>query len=302
MAKVLISGGTGSIGLLMADYLLERGHEVGLLSRSKRPNFRFQVYEWDPDENTLDPEALDSCEYIIHLAGAGIADKAWTKERKKEIIDSRVGTTDLLYNKVLELKPPLKAFVSASAVGYYGQLTSDRIYVEKNKAANDFVGKTCFLWEQAAERFEDLGIRTVRLRLGIVLMENGGALEKMAKPVQMGFGAVLGSGKQYIPWIHWKDLISLFDKAMTDTRMSGAYNAVAPSFVTNAEFTKALGRVLGKSIWLPNAPGFILKAILGERASLLLKGSRVSAEKVVASGFEFEYREIEEALQDLLGS
>ncbi len=301
MAKVLISGGTGSIGLLMADYLHDQGHEVGLLSRSKRPNSRFQTYLWDPSENVLDAEALDSCEYIVHLAGAGIADKAWTKERKKEIIDSRVSSTDLLYNKVMELKPPLKAFVSASAVGYYGQVTSDRIFVEKNKAANDFVGKTCFLWEQAAERFEDLGIRTVRLRIGIVLMERGGALEKMAEPVKIGFGAVLGSGKQYIPWIHWKDLISLFDKAMSDTRMTGAYNAVAPSFVTNAEFTKAMGRVLGKSIWLPNAPGFVLKALLGERASLLLKGSRVSAEKVLASGFEFEYSKLDAALQDLLG-
>ena len=302
MAKVLISGGTGSIGLLMADHLYKLGHDVGLLSRSKKPDSKFQVYLWDPAENALDPAALESCEYIIHLAGAGIADRPWTKERKNEIIDSRVSSTDFLYNKVVELKPPIKAFVSASAVGYYGQMTTDRIFVEKNKAANDFVGKTCFLWEQAAERFEDLGIRTVRLRIGIVLMEEGGALEKMAKPVKMGFGAILGSGKQYIPWIHWKDLIGMFDKAMSDTRMSGPYNAVAPSYVTNAEFTRILGRVLGKPIWLPKAPGFVLKAILGERASLLLKGSRVSAEKIMSSGFEFEYGDLEKALRDLLGS
>jgi uncharacterized protein (TIGR01777 family) len=301
MAKILISGGTGSIGLLMADYLQERGHEVGLLSRSKRADIGFQVYLWDPAENMLDPEALDSCEYIIHLAGAGIADKTWTRERKKEIIESRVGSTDLLHRKVREQNPPLKAFISASAVGYYGQVTSDRIFVENTKAANDFVGKTCFLWEQAAERFEDLGIRTVRLRLGIVLMENGGALEKMSKPVQMGFGAALGTGRQFIPWIHWKDVIGLFDKALSDTRMSGAYNAVAPAFTTNAEFTKALGRVLTKPIWLPNVPGFVLKVLLGERASLVLKGSRVSAEKAVTAGFEFEYSDLDKALQDLLG-
>jgi len=302
MAKVLISGGTGSIGLLMADFLHKQGHEVGLLSRSKNPNSKFETYLWDPNENMLDPNALKSCEYIIHLAGAGIADKAWTTERKKEIIESRVRSTDLLHSKVIELKPPLKAFVSASAVGYYGQLTSDKIFKEKNKAANDFLGKTCFLWEQAAERFEDLGIRTVRLRIGIVLLKDGGALEKMAKPVQMGFGAILGSGKQYIPWIHVKDLISLFSKAISDTRMSGAYNATAPSFVTNAEFTRTLGKVLGKPVWLPNAPGFVLKMILGERASLVLKGSRVSSEKVVASGFEFEFENLDSALEDLLGS
>lgn len=301
MAKVLISGGTGSIGSLLAERLHGQGYEVGLLSRSKRSNGKFETFLWDPNENVLDPEALKSCEYIIHLAGAGIADKAWTTQRKKEIIDSRVQSTDLLHSKVMELKPPLKAFVSASAVGYYGQVTSDRIFIEKNKAANDFVGKTCFLWEQAAERFEDLGIRTVRLRIGIVLLKNGGALEKMAAPVRMGLGAVLGSGKQYIPWIHWKDLIGMFSKAMTDTRMSGAYNAVAPSFVTNAEFTKSIGRALDKPVWLPKAPGFVLKGILGERASLVLEGSRVSSEKVISSGFEFEYEELHAALEDLLG-
>ena len=300
MAKVLISGGTGAIGQRLARDLKIQGHEVGLLSRSDGRQAEFKTYFWDPVRNELDEEALEGCEYIIHLAGAGIADKAWTTKRKKEIIDSRVKSTDLLFNKVKELGTPLKAFVAASAVGYYGQVTSDRIFKEKNKAANDFVGKTCFLWEQASEQFEELGIRTVRLRIGIVLMEDAGALEQMAKPVRMGLGAVLGSGRQYLPWIHWKDLVSLFSKAMTDSRMKGPYNAVAPSFVTNEEFTRALGRVLGKPIWLPKAPGFVLKAILGERASLLLQGSRISAEKVIDSGFKFEYPELEPALKDLL--
>ena len=302
MAKVLISGGTGAIGQRLADVLRSQGHEVGLLSRSAGKQAEFQTYYWDPERNELDTEALKGCEYIIHLAGAGIADKAWTTKRKKEIIDSRVKSTDLLFNKVKELGTPLKAFVAASAVGYYGQLTSERIFREKNKAANDFVGKTCFLWEQASEQFEELGIRTVRLRIGIVLMEDAGALEQMARPVRMGLGAVLGSGRQYLPWVHWKDLVSLFVKAMSDPTMNGPYNAVAPSFVDNAEFTRTLGRVLGKPVWLPKAPGFVLKAILGERASLLLQGSRVSAEKVIASGFTFEFPELEPALADLLGS
>ena len=300
MAKVLISGGTGSIGNLMADFLHRQGHEVGLLSRSRQNGGTFKTYQWNIKENYLDPEALESCDYIIHLAGAGIADKAWTAGRKKEIIESRVLSTDLLYNQVKKHKTPLKAFISASAVGYYGQVTSDKIFTEKDKSANDFVGKTCFLWEQSAERFEELGIRTLRLRIGVVLMEKGGALEKMAQPIRMGVGSPLGSGKQYIPWIHVDDLIGMFYKALTSEDMSGAYNAVAPEPASNAEFTRILARVLNKNLWLPNVPSFVLKTLLGERASLVLKGSRVTSQKIESTGFTFKYGSLEPALKNLL--
>lgn len=300
MAKVLISGGTGSIGQLMAKFLHRQGHEVGLLSRSENNDGIFKTYRWDIGENYLDPEALKSCEYIIHLAGAGIADKAWTSKRKKEIIESRVLSTDLLYNQVKLHKTLLKAFISASAVGYYGQVTSDRIFKEKDKSANDFVGKTCFLWEQAAERFEELGIRTVRLRIGVVLLEQGGALEKIAQPIRIGVGSPLGSGKQFIPWVHVDDLIGMFFKALTDKDMSGAFNAVSPNPVNNAEFTRTLAQVLNKRIWLPNVPAFVLKALLGERASLVLKGSRVSSKKIEDAGYDFEYTSLEPALKNLL--
>jgi uncharacterized protein (TIGR01777 family) len=300
MAKVLISGGTGSIGSLMADFLHRQGHEVGLLSRSEKNDGTFKTYKWNIKDNYLDPEALESCDYIIHLAGAGIADKAWTAGRKKEIIESRVLSTDLLYNQVKKHKTPLKAFISASAVGYYGQVTSNKNFTEKDKSANDFVGKTCFLWEQAAEQFEDLGIRTVSLRIGVVLMEKGGALEKMVQPIRMGFGSPLGSGKQYIPWIHVDDLIGMFYKALTSDDMSGAYNAVAPKPASNAEFTRILARVLNKKLWLPNVPAFVLKALLGDRASLVLKGSRVSSQKIESTGFTFKYTSLEPALKNLL--
>lgn len=300
MAKVLISGGTGSIGSLMADFLHRQGHEVGLLSRSEKNDGTFKTYKWNIKDNYLDPEALETCDYIIHLAGAGIADKAWTAGRKKEIIESRVLSTDLLYNQVKKHKTPLKAFISASAVGYYGQVTSKKIFTEKDKSANDFVGKTCFLWEQAAEQFEELDIRTVRLRIGVVLMEKGGALEKMAQPIRMGFGSPLGSGKQYIPWIHVEDLIGMFYKALTSDNMSGAYNAVAPEPASNAEFTQILARTLNKKLWLPNVPAFVLKALLGDRASLVLKGSRVSSQKIESTGFTFKYGSLEPALKNLL--
>ncbi len=300
MAKVLISGGTGSIGSLMADFLHRQGHEVGLLSRSEKNDGTFKTYQWNIKDNYLDPEALESCDYIIHLAGAGIADKAWTAGRKKEIIESRVLSTDLLYNQVKKHKTPLKAFISASAVGYYGQVTSNKNFTEKDKSANDFVGKTCFLWEQAAEQFENLGIRTVRLRIGVVLMEKGGALEKMVQPIRMGFGSPLGSGKQYIPWIHVDDLIGMFYKALTSDDMSGAYNAVAPEPASNAEFTRILARALNKKLWLPNVPAFVLKALLGDRASLVLKGSRVSSQKIESTGFTFKYASLETALKNLL--
>ena len=300
MAKVLISGGTGSIGTLMADFLRDQGHEIGLLSRSEKLNGAYRTYRWDIKDNYLDPEALESCEYIIHLAGAGIADKAWTSQRKKEIIESRVLSTDLLFNKVKDHKPPLKAFISASAVGYYGQMTSDRIFKEEDSPANDFVGKTCFLWEQAADRFEDLGIRTVKIRIGVVLMTHGGALEKMAQPIRMGVGAPLGSGKQFIPWIHVNDVIGIFSKAMTDEKMSGAYNAVSPEPADNADFTRKLAKALNKPIWLPNVPSFVLKILLGERSVLVLKGSQVSSEKIRDVGYNFEHPSLEEALKNLV--
>lgn len=301
MAKILISGGTGSIGRLMADFLHEKGHEVCLLSRSDRNDSPYKIFRWNIKENFLDPKALESCEYIIHLAGAGIADKTWTSERKREIIESRVQSTDLLYNKVKESKTKLKAFISASAVGYYGQQTSELIFTEEDKSANDFVGKTCFLWEQAAERFEKLNIRTVRIRIGVVLMAHGGALEKMAQPIRMGVGAVLGSGRQFIPWIHVSDLVTIFHKALQDNEMSGPYNAVSPEPVNNSEFTHALAEAMGKKIWLPKVPGFVLKTILGERASLVLNGSRVSSKKIQNSGFEFQYAKLSKALKDILG-
>jgi uncharacterized protein (TIGR01777 family) len=300
MAKILISGGTGSIGRLMADFLHEKGHEVCLLSRSDRNHSPYKIFRWNIKENFLDPKALESCEYIIHLAGAGIADKAWTSERKKEIIESRVQSTDLLYNKVKENKIKLKAFISASAVGYYGQQTSELIFTEKDKSANDFVGKTCFLWEQAAERFEELNIRTVRIRIGVVLMTHGGALEKIARPIRLGVGAALGSGRQFIPWIHVSDLVAIFHKALEDHEMSGPYNAVSPEPVNNSEFTHTLAKAMGRKIWLPKVPGFVLKVILGERASLVLKGSRVSSRKIQNTGFEFQYAKLSRALNDLL--
>ena len=302
MAKVLISGGTGSIGRRMASFLHQEGHEVSLLSRSESNNGTFKTYQWNIKENYLDPEALNSCDYIIHLAGAGIADKAWTAQRKKEIIESRVQSTDLLFNKVKQSKTPLKAFICASAIGYYGQKTSDRIFTEEDKSANDFVGKTCFLWEQSAERFEELGIRTVRIRIGVVLMEKGGALEKMAQPIRMGVGSPLGSGRQFIPWIHVDDLIGVFNKALTNDTLSGAFNAVSPEHVNNTTFTKALAKVLNKKLWLPNVPGFVLKIVLGERAALVLKGSRVSSQKIESTGFKFEYPSLEPALENLLGN
>lgn len=300
MSKVLISGGTGSVGRLLSEFLTEEGHEVSLLSRNPGSNDKYSTFLWNPSESFLDPKALEGCEYIIHLAGAGIADKNWTSQRKKAIIESRVQSTDLLFNSVKKLQVPLKAFISASAVGYYGQINSTRIFKEEDQSANDFVGKTCFLWEQAAQRFEELKVRTVRIRIGIVLMKQGGALEKMAKPIRLGFGGVLGSGEQYIPWIHSTDLIRIFGKVLANTDMHGAFNAVAPSFNTNKDFTLKLAKVLGKKIWLPPVPSFVLKGILGERALLLLKGSRVSSEKLIESGYQFEHLELEEALHDLL--
>lgn len=219
---------------------------------------------------------------------------------KKDILDSRVESANLIFEEVKKQNKELKAFISASAVGYYGALTSDRVFTEKDHAANDFLGQTCFEWENAAKQFETLGIRTVILRTGLVLNKNGGALSKMIIPIKLGLGSALGNGNQYIPWIHIDDLCEIYIKAIEDSQMAGAFNAIAPDFQTNKSLTHMLSNALNKPYWLPNTPAFLLKFILSKMSVLLLKGSRVSSDKILKTGFTFRFPKLEKALKDLL--
>ncbi|MFO7672709.1 MAG: TIGR01777 family oxidoreductase, partial [Lutibacter sp.] len=233
-----------------------------------------------------------------HLAVEGIAEKRCTKERKHLLISSRVDSANLLFEKVKELHPNLKGFISASGIGYYGAITSEKIYNENDAAGRDFVSAICKVWEKAANQFNKINIRTVILRTGVVLSKEGGALEKLSQPIKMGVGAALGSGEQYIPWIHLEDLCKMYLFAIENEEFKGIYNAVAPEHLTNKSLTKIIANKLKKPLWLPNIPAFVMKLILGKMAVIILEGSRVSSEKIMATGFKFNYPNIKEALDN----
>ncbi len=300
METILISGGTGLVGSELCKKLRAGGYRVAVLSRSGRPDAELPGYRWDPVSGEIEKEALEKADYIIHLAGAGIADRRWTAKRKKLIIDSRVKTGRLLFEKVKENNTKLKAFISASAVGYYGAVSSERVFCETDPPAADFLGETCRQWEEAADSFAEAGIRTVKIRTSVVLSARGGALVKMARPVKLGLGSAIGSGRQYLPWIHLDDLCGIYLKAVEDTAMNGAYNATAPEHISNRDFTRTLARVLDKPYFLPHVPELVLKILFGRMSSMLLKGSRVSADKIRSAGYSFLFPGLEPALTNLL--
>jgi uncharacterized protein len=297
---ILISGGNGLIGKYLCKKLIEKGYVVAILSRTNNKDPYIQTYFWDPDKNEIENEALETADYIIHLAGANIGIKRWTAKRKKLITESRIKTGNLIFEKIKERRIKLKAFITASAVGYYGTITSDQIFRESDLASNDFLGKTCVQWEQITKKFEELGIRTTIIRTGVVLTKEGGALSKMIAPIKKGIGSAIGSGRQYIPWIHIDDLCGIYIKAIEDTEMKGAYNAVAPDLRTNKDFIRTLAHILRKPFWVFNVPAFMLKIIFGKMSDILLKGSRVSADKIKAAGYNFIFPELESALIDLV--
>ncbi|MEE9361915.1 MAG: TIGR01777 family oxidoreductase [Cellulophaga sp.] len=298
--KVLITGGTGLVGKWLCTRLAEKGYTVYLLSRTKEQNTPFKVFTWDWKQQEIEVEALENVAYIIHLAGANIADKRWTYKRKQLLINSRVETGKLILKTLKHLQIKSKAFITASAIGYYGTITSNKIFTENDLPAKDFLGTVCNHWEQIANGFNDLGIRVVKIRTGVVLTRQDGALSKMITPIKMGIGSALGNGKQYLPWIHIDDLCNIYIKAIEDTKMKGVYNAIAPDHKTNYVFTKTIASVLHKPFWFPNIPSFVLKLLFGELSQLLLTGSRVSSEKIISEGFCFKYSVLEKALENLV--
>jgi len=299
MSKILISGGTGLIGSHLTKKLKEKGYDVAILSRDRK-KLPLQTYFWNPGSNEIEREAIVTSDYIIHLAGENIFNKKWTEKRKKEIIDSRVKTTELLYNKVTHERKNLKAFISASAIGYYGAVTSEKIFSENDPPGKDFLGQVCYEWEKAADKFIQSGIRVVKIRTSPVLAKNGGALAKMKTQAKFWLGSALGNGNQYQPWIHIDDLCNIYIKAIEDEKMNGAYNAAAPDQKTNKEFMKTLTRVMHKPFWFPNVPKWLLKLIFGEKSAMILEGSRVSVDKIENAGYKFIFPELESALKDLV--
>jgi uncharacterized protein (TIGR01777 family) len=298
--NVLITGGTGLVGSRLTEMLVEKGYEVSHLSRGSGKG-QIKTYTWDLSRGTIDEEALKNADYIINLAGAGVFDEKWNKSFKNEIVKSRTDAVNLMCTKLKNSAHHVKAFVCASAIGLYGDDTGESLITEDRPAGKDFLSEVVTQWESAADKIQELGTRTVKIRTGIVLSSKGGALSKMAGPVAKGAGAALGSGKQFVSWIHIDDLCSIFIKAIEDENMKGAYNAVAPNPVTNAALTQAIAKQLGKSINLPNVPGFALKLLLGSEKAMVVLGSvKVSAEKIVRQGFQFRFSDLSMALQNLL--
>ena len=297
--SVLITGGSGLIGSYLSSLLLSKGYRVSFLSRKNRPDSRIPVFRWDPENNYIDPEALDT-DFIVHLAGANIGEGRWTPGRKKEIVQSRVASSELIFNKTKEYNSRLSAFISASATGFYGSSTSDNIHIEQDPPADDFLGTTCRLWEEAANRFSAAGIRTVTVRTAVVFEKTDGAMRRFLSSASFGVFPILGSGNQWMPWIHIDDLCHIYLKAIEDTTMKGPYNAVAPSFVNNRDFMKILSSVMKKPFFHPPVPAFLLRLAMGESSVIALSGSRVASLRLTESGFIFRYPDTAEALRDII--
>ncbi len=301
MGNILITGGTGLIGRRLTELLTARGHTVSHLGRSKRGENNVRTFTWSIDAHRIDESAFDGVEAIIHLAGAGIADKRWTEERKREILESRTKSTRLLYEELKKRNHVVKTVVAASAIGYYGFDDEEKVFTEDSAPGDDFLAEVTRHWEKEIDAIADLGIRVVKIRTGIALSEKGGALMEIVKPVRLFAGAPLGSGRQFMSWIHVDDLCGIFIKAVEDPSLTGAYNGVAPNPVTNRVLTKEIARVLHKPLLLPPVPSFVLKILLGEMAALVLRGNRVSAKKILDAGYRFKFENIGEAMEDLLG-
>ncbi len=296
--KILITGASGLIGKRLTEMLLKKGYQVAHLSRSKKSGL-VPSFVWDVEAGVIDTASLEGVETIIHLAGAGVADKRWSKSRKEEILESRLKSTQLLFDTLSKNPNQVKNFISASAIGYYG-FGQDEVFVEASPFGDDFLAKVTRAWEEEVDKIAALKIRIAKLRIGIVLSDKGGALVEMAKPIRLGFGSPLGNGKQYLSWIHIDDVCALFIYAVETEAMHGSYNAVSGEWATNKEMTQAIAKVLSKPLWLPNVPAFVLKIVVGDMAEIVLNGSKVSAGKVKDAGYSFKYTNLNQTLGSLL--
>ncbi|MDO3693986.1 TIGR01777 family oxidoreductase [Wenyingzhuangia sp. chi5] len=299
--KILITGGTGLVGSFLTELLLSNNMEVIVLSRSvKESKVKGLSYAvWDVAQETIDVAAICGVDHIIHLAGANIGDKRWTDKQKNLIIDSRVKTADLIYKTLKENKHQVKTFVSASGADCYGIKTTNNIYKESDNFGTDFLAKVCDAWENAANQFNHLGIRTVCLRTGVVCASKDSALQKMILPIKLCFGSPLGLGKQVMSLIHIYDLCNMYLHAINNVELQGAYNAVAVN-KTNEEVTKKVAKILNKPLFMPKVPAFMLRLFFGEMASIILEGSAVDNTKIKATGFEFKYASLESVLKEAL--
>lgn len=295
--RVLITGATGLVGKALSELLLHNGIDIHYLTTSKdkitdKPNYT--GYYWNPDKGEIDENALIGVDAIIHLAGASIS-KRWTSNYKQEIIESRTLSASLLFNLLRKNPHQVKQIISASAIGIY-KSSYDTVYREDTPGRDEgFLGHVVQKWEESIDKFKILGLTVCKIRTGLVLTGEGGALPQMAKPIDMYIGSPFGSGRQFMSWIHIEDLARIYLFALQH-QLEGVYNATAPNPVTNKDFTKMLARRLHRSLFMPNVPRFAMKLLFGEMHELLFSSQNVNSEKLRDAGFDFKYNPLSEAL------
>lgn len=299
--RVLITGATGLIGNEIIKLCHKKNISVNYLTTSKSKitnNTKYQGFYWNPKTKEIDLQCFKEVDVIIHLAGTTVS-KRWTSDYKKEILSSRLETTQLLVDSIKNNINQVKQVIAASAIGIYPDSLSN--YYEESDSEGDasFLSEVVKKWEAAIDTFSELNIRVAKIRIGLVLSDKGGALPELTKPIKLGLGAAFGSGRSWQSWIHIKDLARLFMYVLNHN-LTGTFNAVAPNPVTNQDLTKLCAKVLNKPLWLPNIPKFFMKLVLGDMHTLLFLSQRVSSKKIEEVGFNFKYHHLEPALEDLL--
>ena len=293
--KVIITGGTGLVGKRLTALLTQKGYEVNILCRNP---MKQNEYKWNISDNFIDSKVFQDAVAIIHLAGAGVADARWTEARKKEIIDSRIKSADLIFKYLFKETHQIQHFISASAVGFYGD-RGNEILSENSSNGSGFLAEVCALWENAADKINSLNIPVSKVRIGIVLSKDGGALHKLDLPVKFGIGAYIGNGKQFVPWIHIDDLCRIFIYLLENKKLNGTYNGCAPEIKTNKQMSQTIALVLNKPFIPFPAPAFILKTVMGEMANMLLMSNNCSSQKIINAGFSFQYPTLKDALENI---
>lgn len=299
--KILITGATGFIGSRLTKLLLEKEHTIHYLTTSKNKlveELNYKGFYWDIKTMEIDTKCFDGVDVIIHLSGATIA-KRWTKAYKKELIESRVLTTNLIFNAIKENKFPIKHIISASGTAIYPE-SYDRVYNEESsEEANDFLSTVVKQWEQSVDKFKELSIKVSKIRTGVVYANHGGAFQEMIKPIKFGLGSIMGNGRQIQSWIHIDDLTQIYCFIL-ENNFEGTYNAVAPNSITNKNLTYLVAKKLGKPLFLPNIPECFMKLVLGEMSILLFSSKNLSSQKIQNLGYKFRYPDFQVALQNIL--
>ncbi len=299
MKIVVITGGTGLLGMRLSFFLAKRGYSVRHLSRRENLSALYPAYSWDLEANKINPKALENASAIIHLAGANLADSRWTKARKKVLISSRVSSTELLAEAIQKSSQKPSTFIACSAVGFYGSQQQE-ILTEERATGTDFMSEICTKWEQSSQLIRQQGIRTPIIRVGVVLSTQGGALEKLKMSYPFRIGSYFGNGQQYYPWIHIDDICQIFWEALQNESMTGIYNASAPNPATNKEIAQAIAQAYGKKALLLPIPAFLTKALMGEMSSCVLNSTRAIPQALQNQGFQFQYPNLVAAIKDLL--